>query len=86
MLQERGRLDDSHRGVDGILSQAHYINEAFESQRETLAGIQRRIAISASQLPGINTVIGKISSKRLRDSIILAVFIAFCFLMMIYFR
>jgi golgi SNAP receptor complex member 1 len=86
MLQERGRLEDTHRMADGVLSQAYAINDSFTDQRETLASINRRIVGAASQLPGINTLMGRISSKKRRDAIILAVFIAFCFLMLLYFR
>jgi len=86
MLSERSRIDDSHRMADGVLSQAYAINENFASQRETLASINRRIVGAASQLPGINTLMNRISSKKRRDAIILAVFIAVCFLLMIYFR
>jgi golgi SNAP receptor complex member 1 len=86
MLHERGKIDSSHRMVDGVLSQAYAINESFHDQRETLASINRRIMGAASQLPGINTLMNRISSKKRRDAIILAVFIAFCLLMLLYFR
>jgi Golgi SNAP receptor complex protein 1 len=86
MLQERGRIDDSHRMVDGVLSQAYEINENFTAQRETLASINRRIVGVAAQIPGINTLMNRIGSKKRRDAIILAVFIALCLLMLLYFR
>jgi golgi SNAP receptor complex member 1 len=86
MLEERGRIDESHRMADGVLSQAYAINDSFTSQRETLASINRRIVAAASQVPGINNLMQRISSKKRRDGIILAGFIAFCFLMFLYFR
>lgn len=86
MLQERGQIDESHRMADGVLSQAYAINDGFTSQRETLASINRRIVGAASQIPGINTLMQRISSKKRRDGVILAAFIAFCFLMLLYFR
>ncbi|KAL1306892.1 hypothetical protein AAFC00_005537 [Neodothiora populina] len=81
MLQERGRIDNSHNMVDSVLSQAYAINENFGLQRETFANINRRIVGAASQVPGINGLIQRIGNKKRRDGIILGSFIAFCFLL-----
>lgn len=86
MLDERRRIDNSHSTTDGILSQAYAINESFGAQRETLASINRRIVGAASQVPGINSLIGRIGAKKRRDGIILGAFIAICFLGLLYFR
>lgn len=86
MLDERGRIDNSHNMVDSVLSQAYAVNENFGIQRETLANINRRIVGAASQIPGVNSLIGRIGAKKKRDGIILGTFIAFCFLMLLYFR
>ena len=86
MLQERGRIDNSHNMIDNVLSQAYAVNENFGIQRETLASINRRIVGAASAVPGINGLIGRIGSKKRRDGIILGTFIAFCFLVLLYFK
>ena len=85
MLEERGRLDRSHNTVDGVLSQAYAINESFGAQREVLANVNRRIVGAASQIPGVNSLIGRIGAKKRRDGIILGTFIAFCCLVLLYF-
>ena len=85
MLDERRRLDNSHNMADNVLSQAYAVSEGFNLQRETLASINRRMVNAASQIPGINSLMQRISSKKRRDGIILAVFIAICFLMLLYF-
>ena len=85
MLEERGRVDQSHNTVDGVLSQAYAINENFGAQREVLANVNRRIVGAASQIPGVNSLIGKIGAKKRKDGIILGGFIAFCCLMLLYF-
>ncbi|KAK3330372.1 hypothetical protein B0H66DRAFT_59312 [Apodospora peruviana] len=85
MLDERGRLDRSHDVADSVLSQAYAVQDNFAMQRETLANINRRITLAASQVPGINTLIGRISAKKRRDGIIMGSFIAFCFLMFWFF-
>jgi Golgi SNAP receptor complex protein 1 len=86
MLDERRRIDRTHDVTDSVLSQAYAVNENFAVQRESLANIQRRIVGAASQVPGINSLIGRIGSKKRRDGIILGSFIAFCFLMLLWFR
>lgn len=85
MLDERNRIDNSHNVTDSVLSQAYAINENFGVQRETLASINRRITGAASQVPGLNSLIGRISAKKRRDGIIMGSFIAFCFLVFLYF-
>jgi Golgi SNAP receptor complex protein 1 len=85
MLDERARLDRSHNVVDGVLSQAYSVNENFGLQRESLLGIQRRITGAAAQIPGINGLMQRISSKKRRDGIILGSFIAFCVLVLFWF-
>ncbi|KAK3396506.1 hypothetical protein B0T20DRAFT_417972 [Sordaria brevicollis] len=85
MLDERGRLDRSHDVADSVLSQAYAVQDSFASQRERLAHINRRITLAASQVPGINTLITRISARKRRDGIIMGSFIAFCFLMFWFF-
>ena len=85
MLDERGRLDRSHDVADSVLSQAYAVQDSFASQRERLAHINRRITVAASQVPGINTLITRISARKRRDGIIMGSFIAFCFLMFWFF-
>lgn len=85
MLDERSRIDNSHNVADSVLSQAYAVNENFRVQRETLSNIQRRIVGAASQVPGINSLMARIGSKKRRDGIILGSFIAFCFLMLLWF-
>lgn len=86
MLDERTRIDRSNGIADTVLAQAYAVNESFGTQREILASVNRRIVGAASQVPGINGLIGRISGKKRRDGIILAVFIAVCFLVVFWFR
>jgi golgi SNAP receptor complex member 1 len=85
MLDERRRIDNSHNMTDNVLSQAYAVNDSFRIQRESLANINRRIVGAASQVPGINSLMGRIGAKKRRDGIILGSFIAFCFLMLLWF-
>ncbi|KAG5928487.1 hypothetical protein E4U42_000559 [Claviceps africana] len=85
MLSERNRIENSHNMADSTLSQAYAVNDNFILQRETLASINRRINMAASKVPGINTVINRISARKRRDGIIMGCFIAFCFLVFFWF-
>lgn len=86
MLDERERIDRSHSVADGVLSQAYAVNEDFMGQRQMLQNINRRIANSASKVPGINTIVAKINTRKKRDSVILAALITVCFLGVLWFR
>lgn len=86
MLQERSRLDHSHHMTDSVLSQAYETREEFGRQRQLLSQMNRRIMQSVSKIPGINTVISKINTRKKRDSLIMACLISFCMLMLFYFR
>jgi Golgi SNAP receptor complex protein 1 len=85
MLDERRRIDNSHDVADGVLSQAYAINEQFGVQRETIASVNKKIVNAASQVPGINSLIGRIGAKKRRDGLILGGFIAFCVLVLFFF-
>lgn len=86
LLDERNRLDNSHNMADSVLSQAYAINQNFADQRAMLGNINRRVMHAASQIPGINTIISKINTRKKRDSIILATLISICLLLILYFR
>lgn len=81
MLDERRRIDNSNAIADSVLSQAYAVSDNFSVQRDVLLNINRRITLAASQVPGINSIIGRISAKKRRDGIILAVFIGLCFML-----
>ncbi|KAH7328678.1 vesicle transport V-SNARE protein [Stachybotrys elegans] len=80
MLGERTRIDNSNNMADNILGQARSINDSFIIQRETIASINHRITGAASKVPGLNSLIRRISARKRRDSIIMGSFIAFCFI------
>ncbi|KAF2842219.1 V-snare-domain-containing protein [Patellaria atrata CBS 101060] len=85
MLDERARIDRSHGVIDNVLAQAYAVNENFGFQRETLGNIERRMRGAVGMVPGINSLMQRIGNKKRRDGIILGSFIAFCFLMLLYF-
>lgn len=86
MLEERNRIENSHSMADNVLAQAYSIQETFGLQRETLISIQRKIQTAAEKVPGMNQLISRIGSRKRRDGIIMGGFVAFCFLILLFFR
>ncbi|KAF3929150.1 hypothetical protein AA313_de0200774 [Arthrobotrys entomopaga] len=85
-LEERDAIERSHGMADRVLANAYAVNQEFGEQHLALARINQRIKGAAMQIPGINTIIGKINTRKKRDSIILAVLISGCFLMLLWMR
>ncbi|GAA5866600.1 hypothetical protein JCM3774_004026 [Rhodotorula dairenensis] len=85
LLAERGRIDNSHRMADDTLSQAYATRAEFAAQRSSLSNIQSRMNGVAAQVPGLNSVIGMINSRRRRDSVIMGCVLGVCTLFLLYF-
>lgn len=86
LLSERNRIDNSHNMADSILAQAYETRDEFLRQRASLAGVQRRLQSTLSKVPGINTIIAKVNTRKKRDSLILASLITLCVLFLFLFR
>ncbi|KZT42601.1 V-snare-domain-containing protein [Sistotremastrum suecicum HHB10207 ss-3] len=71
LLSERGRIDSSHQMTDQVLEQAYETRSEFARQRTSLAGINARMSGVLNVLPGVNSLIGMIQSRRRRDALIL---------------
>ncbi|GAA5925100.1 hypothetical protein JCM1841_005786 [Sporobolomyces salmonicolor] len=85
LLAERGRIDSSHRMADDTLNQAYATRAEFAAQRSGLSQIQSRMNGVASQVPGLNSVIGMINSRRRRDSVIMGTVLGICTLLLLFF-
>lgn len=86
LMNERNRIDNSHSMADSLLAQAYETRDEFIRQRTTLSGVQRRLVGTLSQIPGINTIIAKVNTRKKRDSLILASLITFCVLLILFFH
>ena len=64
-------------------SQAYATREDFSSQRSLLTSIETRMGGVLNQMPGINSLITMIRSRRRRDSVIVACVIAGCVLLLL---
>nr|ODN80285.1 golgi snare protein [Cryptococcus depauperatus CBS 7841]ODN92292.1 golgi snare protein [Cryptococcus depauperatus CBS 7855] len=78
LLQDRGRIDSSHRMMDDTLNQAYATREDFAQQRGLLASIDTRMGGVLNQMPGINSLITMIRTRRRRDTIIMGCVVGVC--------
>lgn len=84
MRDERSRIDNSHNLADTILTQAYETRDEFMRQRANLTNIQNKVVHAASQIPGLNTLISKVNTRKKRDSLILATLITICILFILW--
>ena len=68
-----------------LFSQAYATRAEFAAQRTSLSNIQSRMNGVAAQVPGLNSVIGMINSRRRRDSVIMGCVLGICTLFLLYF-
>lgn len=84
MVEERGHIDRSNQEADSLLARAYAVNEGMGLQQQQLERIRKRALDVTGMVPGVNNLIGRISSKRRRDGVILGSFIALCFLIVFF--
>ncbi|KAF9105352.1 hypothetical protein BGX27_009660 [Mortierella sp. AM989] len=72
LLNERARIDGSHRLADSALEQAYAAQDDLKRQGSTLQSVNQRINDVASQLPSVGQLIGKIQSRKNRDNSVLS--------------
>ncbi|BFZ56695.1 protein transport protein gos1 [Savitreella phatthalungensis] len=84
MLNERDRIESSHSMTDAVLAQAYATRDEFNLQRLSLQNIGQRLSASADRIPGMNSLLSKINTRQKRNSVILAVVIAFCILILFF--
>lgn len=80
-LSERGRIESSHRMTDMVIEQAYETREEMGRQRSSLLNINSRMSRLINTFPGLNSLIGKINSRKRRDTIILSVIISLCIIL-----
>ncbi|ODN72921.1 hypothetical protein, variant [Cryptococcus amylolentus CBS 6039] len=83
LLQDRSRIDSSHRMIDDTLNQAYATRSDFASQRTLLGSVESRMGGVLNQMPGINSLITMIKTRRRRDTIIIGCVVAGCVLLLL---
>lgn len=85
ILDERQRVDGANSLAERLLEQAFNTRDELLNQRQYLDNAQVRILGTLQQIPGINVLISKINTRRRRDSLILALVISACILVIWFF-
>ncbi|KAH9814485.1 hypothetical protein DFH28DRAFT_1127537 [Melampsora americana] len=84
-LNDRDRIHSSHRLADDILDQAYATRQEFSIQRNSIQSTSHRINRVISSIPGVNSIVGMIQSRRRRDTLILGLIAgSLTFLLLIY--
>ena len=86
MLQERGSLLQSMGMIDGSIENAQAANAMIRGQNEKLVSWTHKLGVITSQVPFINSLVGKINSKQFQERIILALVIGVCISIFIWMR
>ncbi|CAG8560456.1 7873_t:CDS:2 [Dentiscutata erythropus] len=84
-LSERGRIENSHRMTDMVIEQAYETREEMGRQRSTLLKINTRMSRLTNLFPALNSLIGRINTRKTRDKIILAGTISFCIILLFWY-
>lgn len=71
------------RGLADAGSQAYATREDFAQQRSMLSSIETRMGGVLNQMPGINSLISMIRSRRRRDTVIVGSVVGFCVLLLL---
>ncbi|KAK9896403.1 28 kda golgi snare protein [Cystobasidium minutum MCA 4210] len=85
LLGERGRIDESHRMTDEVLEQAYATRREFAQQRSAISSVNARMSGVLTQVPGINSLLSMINSRRRRDSLILSTVAGVCALILLWY-
>ncbi|KAL6939834.1 hypothetical protein ACO0RG_003681 [Hanseniaspora osmophila] len=82
--EESRRIDKQHNVVDNLISQAWETRDQFSSQRRMLNNANNKMFEVVSKIPGINTLIAKINTRRKKNAVILAGLISCCILVLFF--
>jgi Golgi SNAP receptor complex protein 1 len=84
ILDERERVDNANSFADRLLQLAYQTRDELLEQRQNLNNASLRMMGSLSAIPGLNVLIGKINTRRRRDTLILATVIAVCIVILFF--
>jgi len=85
LLAERNRIDSSHRMTDEVLEQAYATRYEFSQQRGAMSNINTRMKGVVTQVPGINSLLSMINSRRRKETFILSSVTGICTLVLLWY-
>ncbi|KAJ3013648.1 Golgi SNAP receptor complex member 1 [Thoreauomyces humboldtii] len=85
LLDERGRIDGSHRMADEVLQAAYSTRHELNEQRGVLYGAQGRVTGVLARFPLVNDLVSRINTRKQRDSLIMAGVISVCVCLLLWY-
>ena len=80
LMRERNAVENSMQGANSVLNQAASVRTELRSQGASLRGVTGTMAQIAGNIPGVDALIEKIRTKRLKDDRIVSGVVAGCIL------
>ncbi|KAI5959810.1 GOS1 [Candida pseudojiufengensis] len=84
ILEESQRSDNLNSIANRLLQGAYQTRDELINQRNLLSNSNLNIMNNLQSIPGLNVLISKINSRKKRDTLILAVVIAVCILLLFF--
>ncbi|KAI8816490.1 snare region anchored in the vesicle membrane C-terminus-domain-containing protein [Fimicolochytrium jonesii] len=85
LLNERGRIDGTHRVADEVLQAAYATRADLNDQRSMLYGAKGRVGGVLAHFPLVNDLMSRINTRKRRDSLIMAGVISFCIVLLFWY-
>lgn len=82
LLEEKTRLDSSHRRTDQVIEMAFAARESLHTQSMTLMGSSRKAGLVSGGLERTRALISKIQLRKRRDKYIMAIVVLVCFILL----
>lgn len=84
ILDESVRANSFNDIANNLLNSAYRTRDELMNQRNYLNNAQLRLSNTILNIPGINVLIGRINTRRRRDTVILASVIAVCIILLFF--
>ncbi|GBG25980.1 Golgi SNAP receptor complex member 1-1 [Hondaea fermentalgiana] len=86
LIREQDSIQNATHAAGNIIDQASAVHGELLSQRARFMGTTDRLVDMGRRVPGINTLIKRIQDKRTRDNTILALVIAVCVCLILWYE
>mmetsp|Transcript_69976 Transcript_69976/g.145872 ORF Transcript_69976/g.145872 Transcript_69976/m.145872 type:complete len:244 (+) Transcript_69976:293-1024(+) len=85
LLRERGAATNSIKTADQVLESAQTTFDALRNQRQLYSSIGSKLSAFRARLPTIDSLVGRIQRRKKFESIVLAIVLATCAIVVLYF-
>ncbi|RKP08886.1 hypothetical protein THASP1DRAFT_29323 [Thamnocephalis sphaerospora] len=82
-LDERAQLDRSNQATDSLIQRAADFQLELEDQRQSISRSTGTVRTLINTVPGLNTLMGRIATRRRRDMYIMVAVISLCSILLL---